>query len=91
MSAETSVKPSPDSGGASPLCIQFAQTGAWLCGVTGRFDSGFVSVARAVGADAVALIWVKEIRFEVIALRPARTIGVAVIAVQNNLVLGNAY
>jgi hypothetical protein len=62
----------------APVLGSVPETGAWLCGVTGPFVSGFVSVARTVGAEAVALSWVKEIRFEVIALRPVRALGATV-------------
>jgi len=37
-----------------------------------------VGVEGAVGAEVVALIWVKEISFEVIALRPAWAVWIAV-------------
>jgi len=37
-----------------------------------------VGVEGAVGAEVVTLIWVKEISFEVIALRPAWAVWIAV-------------
>ena len=78
-STETSVKTSPvEFRRGAAVRIRFAQTGAWLCGVTGLFVSGFVSVVRAVGTNVVPPLWVEEVGFEVIATRPLRALGIAV-------------
>ena len=84
MSGETSFKPFrlENSGGRFRGYTLHQKRGASLCGVVGHFvsgfASGFVSVARAVGAEVVSPIWVEEGGFEVIVTRPMRALGVAV-------------
>ena len=46
--------------------------------MSGLLLGGRVGVEGAVGAEVVALIWVKEISFEVIVLRPAWAVWIAV-------------